>query len=367
MADIFQDLRGHVIDSEVRVRHSFIHFEESTRGSTKEFRRHKNQGIGADSLENMAIHSVLYNLPELTVESLATTPWRIGEKVWNKLSKAQLDSLKIWKAFNEAYRNVTKKPFSLRDRTIRLEERSFPPDQIFQRIDSTCHGWLSHLSLVNVSMSDRNLMKLSQVKSLASLFVDGGLLSDRVIRGWKDEVFSASAFSNLVVMLLKHQTDVTERAFVHLRSLPALQLLGTKGLLVDPEDVLKNPSGSWQVIQIDSADPQLRSGRSFSAIDLRMYYEWIQDHQGTKALGSNGDDSKSHLLVDISSSMSYGRQRYDKAAVPFWYQPCAVPASGSVETSQSQSNKLSSARPKKKIRSSKQMAVGDFLSSVLPQ
>lgn len=56
-----------------------------TIGSTREVANFRSLGPGCSSLENIAIRCALKNILSITVESLETLPWGLGEKIWQRI------------------------------------------------------------------------------------------------------------------------------------------------------------------------------------------------------------------------------------------------------------------------------------------
>lgn len=62
--------------------------DQITRGSTRCIAGYKSKGLGAATLEQMAVRSVLLNLRPLTIAALEALPWEIARRVWKQVKSA---------------------------------------------------------------------------------------------------------------------------------------------------------------------------------------------------------------------------------------------------------------------------------------
>ena len=62
-----------------------------TIGSTREAATFRSLGPGCASLENMAIRCALKNILSISVESLETLPWELGERLWQRILAGYVD------------------------------------------------------------------------------------------------------------------------------------------------------------------------------------------------------------------------------------------------------------------------------------
>lgn len=59
-----------------------------TRGSTRYVARYKHEEVGAATLEQMTIRSILLNLPSLTMAALESVPWEVARRVWQQIKSS---------------------------------------------------------------------------------------------------------------------------------------------------------------------------------------------------------------------------------------------------------------------------------------
>ncbi|KAL9635340.1 MAG: hypothetical protein Q9164_003521 [Protoblastenia rupestris] len=222
-----------------------------TRGSTSEHSRYRSRGRGCSCLFNMAIRSVLTNSYTLAAESLEGLPWELGRKLWQRIVRSQLDSVKVWKAFVLAYPNVTEE--TLRRKRKVIMDPNMPLASYIEAVTSSNFQWLTFLNLQHITCPRTALVHISRLTNLAVLTIGEGVrapeigVDDGIIRIWgRIAATDPSAFTLLRVLSLILVPHATARVFNYLDGFPVLGILNVDVSSDEIEFRLAAESQGWR-------------------------------------------------------------------------------------------------------------------------
>ena len=149
---------------------------------------------------------------------------------------SQLDSVQIFLAFAQRYRSMVGRKFHI------ISEPKLPLTSYLKDVTSFDYRWLTHLTLLNVTVPRTALIQVSLITNLAVLTVGPNLFApdigvdDSLIRTWS-RVAATGSFCMLRVLALREQTYVTARVFDYLKCFPALAIFATESVPnVGPSD-----------------------------------------------------------------------------------------------------------------------------------
>ncbi len=112
---------------------------------------------------------------------------------------------------------------------------SLPLPSYLEGIISPNYQWLTHLTLLNVTIPRTSLIQVASVTNLVALAVGPNVLApdigvdDSLIRTWSRSA-SMGAFHSLRVLVLREQIHVSARVFEYLMSFPALAIFATNSV-----------------------------------------------------------------------------------------------------------------------------------------
>ena len=201
----------------------------------------------------MAIRSVLTNSSTLTAESLQGLPWELGRKLWQRIVRSQLDSVKVWKAFVLAYLNVTEE--TLRRKRKVIMDPNMPLASYIEAVTSSNFHWLTFLNLQHITCPRTALVHISRLTNLAVLTIGEAVrapeigVDDGIIRIWgRIAATDPSAFTMLRVLSLIQVPHVTARVFNYLDEFPVLGILNVDVSNNEIEFRLAAESQGWRCV-----------------------------------------------------------------------------------------------------------------------
>ncbi|KAH0556023.1 hypothetical protein GP486_006037 [Trichoglossum hirsutum] len=208
--------------------------------------------LGAPSLESSAMRSVLENLSSITVDVLQWVPWRIGERIWKEVVRAQLDSFHIWRVFVTVYHE--EEEMSLMYHRQSIIKPSIPLDGYVKPIVSESFHWITHLSISNVIFSRSELVNLSKLVNIGALDIlasprfpqiSRDTMEDGIVRAWSRAAAEEGAFPKLRVLMLRYHTEVTPRSLEYINSFPSLMLYNVTGCSITARSEAKARKLGW--------------------------------------------------------------------------------------------------------------------------
>ena len=262
-----------------------------TKGSTREHGIYRSLGPGCSSLYDTSVRSCLLNSRDITAETLREVPETIGIVLWNRIVAAyvfdplcgpvrssnlsetcgsQLDSVQVFLAFAERY------PFMIGRKSHTILMPSLPLASYLKDVTSSNYQWLTHLTLLSITIPRTALIQVSLVTNLAVLTIGPGVLApdigadDNLIRTWSRSA-AAGAFRMLRVLAMRDQPYITARAFEYLTVFPALAIFATEsvpGVGPQVKDVVL--AGEWKSKTGEDLDDWLFRGSATSSAEWNV-------------------------------------------------------------------------------------------------
>lgn len=183
----------------------------------------------------------------------------------NAYSKKQ--SLHMWKLL------ATLHPAQFREveqyRSMKIEGPKLSMREYLGLTKSENMSWRVVLTLAESYARVPELVGISEIKNLVALDIStpaktGTLpetdiqmtaLTDRIVRAWSELAQTAGAFTQLRVLILRYQMDLSKVALHYLRDLPNLQLVVAFGCPGIASALSKNDIDGWTIAEVKRSPP----------------------------------------------------------------------------------------------------------------
>ena len=198
---------------------------------------------GASSLFDMTVRSLANHAGQLSALHLSHVPWSLASRVWDVISKNDLDSVAAWKAFATAYPDAPAES-GLKMMLQHIGDCYVPLTVYTSPLYSSTCDFLTILTLQAVVIPRGELIQ--QVARLTNLIVltfgaklslstnDGrdpeNGIDDDIVRAWERHVVEDTerrSFANLVVLNVKMQNRMTVKSLDYLSNFPNMSLVNT--------------------------------------------------------------------------------------------------------------------------------------------
>ena len=158
----------------------------------------------------------------------------------------QLDSVQVFLEFAKRY------PSCMGRKYLAIAMPNLSLHSYCKDLTSPTYQWLTHLTLLNITVPRSALIQLSMITNLAVLSLGPGLFApdigvdDNLIRTWSRST-SDGAFCMLRVLALRDQSCVTIRAFEYLTLFPTLAIFATESVPgIGPRDKIAAGACGWK-------------------------------------------------------------------------------------------------------------------------
>ncbi|KAI9777714.1 MAG: hypothetical protein M1839_008633 [Geoglossum umbratile] len=231
---------------------SALHWTWKARGKSGSAAGRQDGAKGAPSLESLAMKCVLENLSGITMDVLRWVPWRIGERIWKEIVRAQLDSFHIWRVFVTVYHEEEEMTFTYHRQSI-IRPCIPLAGYITPIVSEPCY-WITHLTISNVIFSRTELVNLSKLVNIGALDILASprypqtsldTMEDGIVRAWSRATREEGAFSKLRVLMLRYHTEITPRSLEYINSFPSLMLYNVTGCSITAKSEDKAHKLGW--------------------------------------------------------------------------------------------------------------------------
>ncbi|TIA25494.1 hypothetical protein D6C81_01698 [Aureobasidium pullulans] len=174
----------------------------------------KSDETGAGSLEDMAVRCLLGNLDALVKESLEGVPGLVAKRIWERIVRNNLQTLRLWQLFTIICSDDPPSPTH-----TTITRHHIPLSLVIPAIDSPSFAYLTSLTLVDqIADSTASLPLLSTLSNLISLHIIGAstssaqtsMITDSTLRLWSKRAIHQNGFPRLKMLFLRFQFGVTE-------------------------------------------------------------------------------------------------------------------------------------------------------------
>ncbi|CAD0082194.1 unnamed protein product, partial [Aureobasidium vineae] len=180
----------------------------------------QESATGVDALETMAMRCLLNNLDMLEVDSLEHMPEMMLKRVWQEISRSNLQSLHLWQTFMK-----TSPPLRQHQPTKQQLNTIFPlPPHSLNLYLSTP---LSHLPNPRHHHRRSKLIISLHLVGCSSSTKQTSMITDDTIRSWNKKAKHSSAFPCLKMLFLRFQLGITDLALGELDGFKQLEMAVT--------------------------------------------------------------------------------------------------------------------------------------------
>ncbi|KAK4497031.1 hypothetical protein PRZ48_011480 [Zasmidium cellare] len=180
---------------------------------------------GSDTLYNVAMKMLLSNVDCLEPDVLKAVPGALLDRIWRAAVRSSSSSLMLWKLLARSGHFASR-----HSKTVTAGCTGCNPldlGAIVPLISSPSLNWVTHLSLETVRLSTSELVKVADLTSLRTLYLQAGsaqeaLPLDRIIRGWASSAKDRKSFGVLQMILLDTKDQLSPWTFHYLNAFPAL-------------------------------------------------------------------------------------------------------------------------------------------------
>ncbi|KAL4921591.1 hypothetical protein BDW62DRAFT_174024 [Aspergillus aurantiobrunneus] len=189
----------------------------------------------APPLRHLAMRKLLSDQRNLSHSLFVDVPWHIASDLWCCLARCKRQSLHMWKLLATVY------PAEFSEvekyRSMKIEGPKLPMRDYLGLTKSDTLSWRVILTLAASYARVPELVEISEIKNLVALDIATPAqphalpetdiqitaLSDRIVRAWSEVAQAAGAFSHLRVLILRHQSALSDVTLHYLKAFPNLQ------------------------------------------------------------------------------------------------------------------------------------------------
>ncbi|KAL4930674.1 uncharacterized protein BDV17DRAFT_35987 [Aspergillus undulatus] len=227
----------------------------------------------APPLRHLAMRKFLSDQRNLTPALFTNVPWRIASDCWDCLGRCNKKSLHMWKLLATAYPAEFSKIEQYRSMKIEGPKLSMRDYLGLTKSDSM--SWRVVLTLGASYARIPELVGISEIRNLVALDIasppDPALLpddtslqvtalTDRIIRSWSELAETTDAFTQLRVLILRHQLDLSKVALHYLRAFPNLQFVVAFDCPGISTTLSKGDVDGWTISEMKDSTPKTLYG-----------------------------------------------------------------------------------------------------------
>lgn len=190
---------------------------------------------GPRSLVDMAKNTLFRNLRKLDHTALQYLPRSMIAQLWTWITDSACDSLHAWQVF--ARTGIFDKKCSRREMILCMK-----PECLMDIASSPEMSWLTNLTLGSVDMDMNSALSISQIPNIRTIHIracQSGIyrspFTNRLLRSWAADATHRGAMSQLEMIFIEDQPEITTQALWYLSAFPKLRMFTVRNCRINAQ------------------------------------------------------------------------------------------------------------------------------------